>query len=87
MAAGATRTFKRASLLIPRDASVASADLSPVATASKPSRTAAGSNPEKLGEAAARLVRQSATDDASSFTDLILPAQRFVGDPTGPAPK
>ncbi len=86
MAAGATRTFKRASLLIPRDASVASADLSPLATASKPSRTAAGSNPEKLGEAA-RLVLQSATDDASSFSDLILPTRRFVGDTTGPAPR
>ena len=86
MAAGATRTFKRASLLIPRDASVASADLSPLATASKPSRTAAGSNPEKLGEAA-RLVLQSSTDDASSFSDLILPTRRFVGDTTGPAPR
>ena len=87
MAAGATRTFKRASLHIPRDASVANADLSPVATASKPSLTAAGSNPEKLGEAAARLLLQSATDDASSFTDLIVPTRRFVGDTTGPAPR
>jgi LacI family transcriptional regulator len=87
MAAGATRTFERAGLLVPRDASVASADLSPVATESKPSITAAGSNPEKLGEAAARLVLQSATDDAGSFTDLMLPAHLFVGDTTGRAPQ
>jgi LacI family transcriptional regulator len=87
MAAGATRTFERAGLLVPRDASVASADLSPVATESKPSITAAGSNPEKLGEAAARLVLQSTPDDAGSFTDLMLPAHLFVGDTTGRAPK
>ena len=87
MAAGATRTFARAGLRVPQDVSVASADLSPVATESKPSITAAGSNPEKLGEAAARLVLGSTTDDHGTFTDLMLPAQLFLGDTTGPASK
>ena len=87
MAAGATRAFERAGLPVPRDVSVASADLSPVATESQPSITAAGSNPEKLGQAAARLVLHHTPDDTGSFTDLMLPAHLFVGDTTGPAPK
>lgn len=85
MTAGAVRAFEREGVRVPRDLSLASTDLSPVATESKPSITAAGSNPEKLGEAAARLVLQSVTDDTGSFTDLMLPAQLFVGDTTGPA--
>jgi len=40
---------------VPRDLSLASADVSPIATEGTPRITAAGSNPEKLGEAAARL--------------------------------
>ena len=84
MASGATRAFERAGLKVPGHVSVASADLSPVATESKPSITAAGSNPEKLGEAAARLVLGSTSDDHGTFTDLMLPAQLFVGDTTGP---
>ncbi len=87
MAAGAVRAFERADFRVPTDVSVASADLSPVATEGRPRITAAGSNPEKLGEAAARLVLPSGADDSGSFTDLMLPAQLFVGDTTGPAPK
>ncbi len=87
MAAGAVRAFERAGLRVPVDVSLASADLSPVATEGKPRITAAGSNPEKLGEAAARLVLQTAPDDTGSFTDLMLPAHLFVGDTTGPTPK
>lgn len=85
MAAGAVRAFERAGLQVPRDVSLASADLSPVATKGKPSITAAGSNPEKLGEAAARLVLQSSPDESGSFTDLMLPAELFVGETTGSA--
>lgn len=87
MAAGAARAFERAGLRVPTNISVASADLSPVATEGKPSITAAGSNPEKLGEAAARLVLGSTSDDHGTFTDLMLPAQLFIGDTTGPASK
>jgi LacI family transcriptional regulator len=85
MAAGAVRALERAGWRAGVDVSVASADLSPVATDSTPRITAAGSNPEKLGEAAARLVVEGAADDGG-FTDLMLPAQLFVGDTTGPAP-
>ena len=83
MSAGAVREFERSGLRVPADVSVASADFSPIATESTPRLTAAGSNPEKLGEAAARLVLEGPADEG--FTDLMLPAQLFVGETTGPA--
>lgn len=84
MAAGAARELQHEGWSVPGDVSIASADFSPIATDSTPRITAAGSNPEKLGEAAARLALEinSLTD---SFTDLMLPAQLFIGDTTGPA--
>jgi LacI family transcriptional regulator len=85
MAAGAVREFQREGWQVPGDVSIASADVSPVATESTPRITAAGSNPEKLGEAAARLLLESPAPHGDGFTDLMLPAQLFVGDTTGPA--
>ena len=85
MAAGAVRELQREGWLVPAHLSVASADLSPVATESIPRITAAGSNPEKLGEAAARLVLENGASPDEGFTDLMLPAQLFIGDTTGPA--
>jgi LacI family transcriptional regulator len=84
MAAGAVREFEREGWNVPGDVSVASADVSPVATESTPRITAAGSNPEKLGEAAARLVLEPASAHGDGFTDLMLPARLFIGDTTGP---
>ncbi|MEO6246212.1 MAG: substrate-binding domain-containing protein, partial [Opitutaceae bacterium] len=85
MASGAVREFERAGIPVPGRVSVASADVSPVATASAPRITAAGTDPEKLGEAAARLVLDGGSDDTGSFTDLMLPAQLFIGDTSGSA--
>jgi LacI family transcriptional regulator len=85
MASGAVRELQREGWAVPGDVSVASADVSPVATDSIPRITAAGTNPEKLGEAAARLVLDGAATQVEGFTDLMLPAQLFVGDTTGPA--
>lgn len=84
MADGALKTLVRAGWRVPRDLSIASADISAIATEGTPRITAAGTNPEKLGEAAARLVVESTTAD-DGFTDLMLPAQLFIGDTTGPA--
>jgi len=86
MAAGAIRAFQRAGLPVPAAVSVAGADLSRVAIESKPSITAAGTSPEKLGEAASRLVLSSTGTLDESFTDLMLPAQLHVGETSGPAP-
>jgi LacI family transcriptional regulator len=85
MAAGAVREFGREGWRVPGDASVASADFSPVATDSTPRITAAGSNPEALGEAAARLVLDRAAAADEGFTDLMLPARLFIGETTGAA--
>lgn len=85
MAAGAVREFEHQGWRVPADVSVASADFSPVATESTPRITAAGSNPEKLGEAAARLVLETNGGDEGGFTDLMLPPQLYVGETTGRA--
>ncbi|MBM3852629.1 MAG: LacI family transcriptional regulator [Verrucomicrobia bacterium] len=87
MAAGAVRELQRAGWTVPLQMSVASADISPVATASSPRITAAGTDPEKLGAAAARLLLDPAADSAEGCTDLMLPAQLFLGETTGPARK
>jgi LacI family transcriptional regulator len=84
MASGAVRELEREGWSVPGDVSIASADVSPLATDSTPRITAAGTNPAKLGEAAARLVLQSSRESDDGFTDLMLPAQLFVGDTTGP---
>jgi LacI family transcriptional regulator len=86
MAAGALRAFHRAGLAVPGDVSVAGADLSRIATEGRPRIAAAGTSPERLGEAAARLVLASTGEPDESFTDLMLPALLHVGDTTGPAP-
>ncbi|MEO5961114.1 MAG: LacI family DNA-binding transcriptional regulator [Opitutaceae bacterium] len=85
MAAGAVRELHRQGWKVPAEISVASADFSPLATETTPRVTAAGSNPETLGEAAARLVLEVPAMEDQSFTDLMLPAQLFVGETTGPA--
>ena len=87
MAAGAGREFLREGWTVPGEVSIASADISPVATESSPRITAAGTNPEKLGEAAARLLLESPADQTEGCTDLMLPAQLFIGETTGPAGK
>jgi LacI family transcriptional regulator len=87
MAAGAVRELDREGWPVPVRMSVASADISPLATDSTPRLTAAGSDPEKLGEAAARLVLELPGDTDGGFTDLMLPSQLFIGDTTGPARK
>ena len=85
MAAGAVREFQREGWPVPGEVSIASADMSPLATGSTPRITAAGSNPELLGEAAARLLLDRGNVAPDSFTDLMLPAQLFIGDTTGKA--
>ena len=77
--------FERERVKVPAEVSLASADGSPAATAEKPRVTAAGSSPAKLGEAAAQLILGSTGGEDESFTDLMLSAQLFVGDTTGPA--
>lgn len=83
MADGVMKTFARAKLRVPADISIVSADAAPAATESTPRVTSAGTCPQELGEAAARLLLES-SEGEDKFTDLILPAKFFAGDTTGP---
>jgi LacI family transcriptional regulator len=86
MAAGAVRALVREGWSVPGDISVAGADAPPsLPVNDAPKITGAGSDPVKLGEAAARLVLTSTGSEDESFTDLILPAQFSLGQSTGPA--
>jgi LacI family transcriptional regulator len=85
MAAGALKALLRAGVPVPAEVSVAAADISRAATDHVPPIAAAGSSPEKLGEAAARLVLTSTGAEDEVFTDLMLPAQFFPGATTARA--
>ncbi len=87
MAAGVMKACARAGLRVPADLSLAGADLSRAATEHQPPIAGAGSSPERLGEAAARLVLGSTGAEDEIFTDLMLPAQFFPGETLGPAPR
>ena len=84
MAHGASLAFIRAGLKVPAALSVAGADSPRTDIAEPPAITGAGSNPAKLGEAAARLLLGSTGDEEEPFTDIMLPSQLIVGDSTGP---
>jgi LacI family transcriptional regulator len=86
MAAGAAQAFLRDGWKVPGDVSLAAADYSPLARSESPRLTAAGTEAEKLGRAAAGLLGQSTGGEDESFHDLTLPAPLHVGETTGPAP-
>lgn len=85
MAIGAVQALQREGLRVPEHCSVAAADFSPLAQQESPTITAAGSDAEKLGRAAAKLITDSTGEEDESFHDLILPSQLFAGASTGPA--
>lgn len=84
MAMGAVRELERDGWPVPAAISVASAGFMPQSDDGL-RITAAGPNPEKLGEAAARLLLELPPGSDGEFTDLTLPAQVVVGETTGPA--
>ncbi len=84
MAIGATHALLREGVAVPGDISVAAADYSPLAKEVTPHITAAGCEAEKLGRAAAKLLHDTARQDEGWFQDLILPAELYRGQSTGP---
>jgi LacI family transcriptional regulator len=86
MAAGAIKALVRAGWKVSEDCSIAAADNSRLAAAESPTITVAGSDAEKLGATAARLILETTGGDDESFNDLILPSQLVPGGSTGPAP-
>jgi LacI family transcriptional regulator len=84
MALGASLGLQREGWKVPGDISLASADVSRLSVEGALRITGAGTSPDKLGEAAARLVMgQSVASEG--YTDLVLPAPLVVGNSTGPA--
>lgn len=84
MAAGAAMALQREGWKVPGDLSLASADVSRLSVEGALRITGAGTSPDKLGEAAARLVMGEGVP-VEGFTDLVLPAPLVVGNSTGPA--
>ena len=85
MAMGASLTLQRVGWKVPRDMSLASADVSRLSVEGVLRITGAGTSPDKLGEAAARLVLGLGQPAEGGYTDLVLPAPLVVGNSTGPA--
>lgn len=85
MSIGAVHALMREGVTVPGDISVAAADYSPLAKEVTPRITAAGCEAEKLGHAAAKLILETARQDKGWFQDLILPAELYLGQSTGPA--
>ena len=86
MAHGAARACLRHGWKVPKDFSVAGADSPRTDIEEEPRVTGAGSDPTRLGEAAARLILASTGEDDEPFTDMMLPSQLVLGESTGPAP-
>lgn len=85
MAHGAARAFMRQGWKVPADVSVAGADTPRPELEAKPRITGAGSNPEDLGAAAAKLVLHCTGEEGEAFTDIMLPSQLVIGESTGAA--
>lgn len=86
MGRGATNALLQDGWKIPREISVAAVDATRVSVEETPHITCASSEPEKLGEAAARLLLESTGREDEDYRDLILSAQLRPGTTTGPAP-
>ena len=86
MAYGAALTLQREGWQVPADLSLASADVSRLSFEGALRITGAGTSPDKLGEAAARLVVGESLP-AEGHADLVLPAPLVIGNSTGPARK
>jgi len=87
MAEGAIRGFERAGIVVPKSLSIAAADARRIDASAHLSITSAGAPPEKLGEAAARLLLASTGENDEPFTDLMLPSRLAIGESTAVAPK
>jgi Transcriptional regulators len=82
MAEGAVRGFERNGISVPRQLSIVGADARRSDATVHPIITSAGAPPEKLGEAAVRLVLSSTGEPDEPFNDLLLPSQLFLGEST-----
>ena len=88
MARGAHQFALLHGIRIPNEISLVAVDRTRVCTEIRPNLTSAGSNPELIGEQAAKLICNSdETGDTEMFHDLVVPSEFFEGKTSGPAPK
>ena len=85
MGRGAVNLALQSGLKVPQDLSLAAVDATPVGAEEDPHITCAGTIPQKLGEAAARLILEAETGPEGAYHDLVLGAQLFTGTTTGKA--
>ncbi|TWU46124.1 Catabolite control protein A [Rubripirellula tenax] len=85
MARGAYQFALQRGIRIPTDVSIVAVDRTRICTEIHPYLTSAGSNPEVIGEEAAKLLCK--TDEPGEnriFVDLVIPSEFFAGETSGP---
>ena len=87
MARGAHQFALLHGIRIPEENSLAALDRTRVCTEIRPNLTSASSNPELIGEEAARLICQNTEPGQSLiYVDLVVPPEFSAGETSGPAP-
>lgn len=88
MARGAHQFALLHGIRIPDDISLATVDRTRVCTEIHPYLTSAGSNPEVIGEEAAKLLcKTEKTGENKILVDLVIPSEFEAGETSGPVPK
>ncbi|MDQ8186752.1 LacI family DNA-binding transcriptional regulator [Pelagicoccus sp. SDUM812002] len=85
MARGAINYLFQNGFRIPGDISFAAFDMTRVCTEERPEITSAGSDPEKIGREAGRIILQAIEEETESLCDLTLPTYLCVRDTTAAA--
>jgi LacI family transcriptional regulator len=85
MARGAINYALQNGVRIPSEISIVAIDATRVCVEEEPHITCASTVPEKLGEAAARLILDGESGPEGAYHDLVLGAQLFPGTTTGKA--
>ncbi|RME70437.1 MAG: LacI family transcriptional regulator [Verrucomicrobia bacterium] len=84
MARAAINAFHKAGIRVPDDISVVAVDRTRIVTSEHPFITGASAVPEKMGEAAAKILVQKSESEDEAYTDLVLPATLEVAESSGP---
>ena len=85
MARGAHQFALLRGIRIPQDISLAAVDRTRVCTEIHPDLTSASSNPELIGEEAAKLLCKAETpDEGRILVDLVIPSEFAAGETSGP---
>jgi len=86
MARGAHQFALTNGIRIPEDISLAAVDRTRVCTEIHPNLTSASSNPEAIGEEAAKLLgRGEVPNENLTYVDLVIPSEFSQGETSGPA--